>query len=134
MNTRLRLMMVLACVLFAAAAVCGAEIAGKEFVLNTWRDMRVGENITLYRNELVNGMAVFSVSAPRDADNAQISLDGGAVWNDMGRLGKDFVLHYRPVNGQVMVQSAHFRTPSRYLSSCVIRNPSASASPAQPVS
>jgi len=95
-------MMVLACVLFAAAAVCGAEIAGKEFVLNTWRDMRVGDNITLYRNELVNGMAVFSVSAPRDADNAQISLDGGAVWNDMGRLGKDFVLHYRPVNGQVM--------------------------------
>lgn len=102
MKMWLKVIVILAGVLFAAAFVCRAEIAEKEFVLNTWRDMHEGDNITLYTNELVNGMAVFAVSAPRDADNAQISFDEGTVWEDMGRLGNDFVLHYRPVNGQVM--------------------------------
>jgi hypothetical protein len=75
---------------------------GVVFTLNRWMDVKQGEKITFYRKDLADQMMEIQKTAPTEAINMEISLDGGETWSDMIQRSGSYLYRYIPQTEETM--------------------------------
>jgi len=90
---------ILSCVILLVTS--SIALAGVPLKINN-KDIREGEMVALFGEDLEGGKLTVSTPADEDIDGAEISFDKGRTWEKMEREGGRFIGKYRPRDGEKM--------------------------------